>query len=465
MNDVDNRLVDHLLGGASLDADERRRLPSAGPIGAAALALLGDDELLAAWLPDSPPESAIARLAWVSVDDDDVADRIDAGLETFASSLVRADVQWEHPELAALLDGPERAAAAVLLAPIDLQALLNWIAETTEVEPVLEVARALGLRRIDDAYDTFYAIRTELDEADEDACSALDAALAAMSPERWIRGWVHGNLGGSWLRNWVWVADFLVAAESSSWANVLAVLQADKEAFDLGASLAVAAASALRAIRPDDPGFAERAAPLIEAAQSSDFSGISQHPALAVATAIPDLDLDLACEVACYEVARAAGAQTPAIAGLPLTASIPSPEDLEFAAETLSFAADVVAPEPEDVVRIASILRGLVELPHDEPEIAALVEAGRALSRHRNRAIALGARGLDAPASISQLAERAAAEDLHAWACAVDLVAAEDEAGLHHLIELWAAGPLSRTHFFADLVYEALERRFGNAAS
>ena len=286
-------------------------------------------------------------------------DQIDAWLaapehrKPTLDALVCAGLDWEHPAIAqALIDGPDRFAAASLLARAEPTAFHDIIADFKSPEAIVDALRAASLNASPDLGEALLEWRQELvDDLDERHLHHLDAALACADPNLYARHLLNGDVTSNWLADDRGVADFLSTHGLTPWTGPLAYARhvRDRQAFFLSATFAVTAAFS----EPFDDVEPEE----LDPASASQW--ISQRPhqvALCLALADDDKLAELLVENALHHALLEHQLIPPAISGLPLSGPLPEPSELDDAFELFD-------PDAADAPQLrVALLRTLSDL-------------------------------------------------------------------------------------------------------
>ncbi len=456
MNDSDWRIANHVVLELPFDDGAVDELAELGPVGQAALLLGTDDTILEDWyVRGGGAPGPMARVVARSVDLDEVADTIDATIDRdpqVIADLLRAGVTWSHPSLPQLLDRPEfRWGAAGMLSQTDPEVLEDWLDAERDPEEVIETARIVGLLGIGDLFDAYEAWWGPVSELDGREKHRLEAALFNMSPDRWSRLYLRGDVTAALSADWVAIADVLTCSGASYFAGLLDAVRDDAHALDTITRLALAGAGARAAAPPE-----QSLDPVIEAMEAENFALLAGHSIFRAATCLAD-DADellpALVDAAAHDLLFSRGLDSPGIGGFPLSPTYPTPQEVEAALELLRDGGS----DPEDELYLVATLVDLGELALADPEtFAPHLRAAEKLRGDQRAPVARAAAALG-DADVTTLAAQAAAEDIRGWAAAERLARLATPGATAALVDLWShQGSLSRSSHYAALVFDVL---------
>ena len=457
MNDADQFAIAHIQHDVPFDDDAYRILGECSPVGQAALLLGQDNTALLEWYerPGEHTASSIARVLSVAVDRDDVIERVDAHLADdprILEDLVRSRVTWDHPDIPGLLDRADfRIGAAWHLVQTRPDELADWLTAERQVPEVGNVARAVALAAGLELFEPL-GEWVELARDEPGRWSAkIEGALFTLDPRRWARGHLGGMWDAEFLEDWVAMADVLSIAPPSYWSATLAALRKESDEFALISRLAAAGASAALLLAPEEP--LER---VVDAFDAEDWDVLAQHPLFATAVSLAD-DEELhvpVLESAAHDLLSVAGIPSPGIAGLPLSATRPPDDAVEWAARMLNEVGD----DPEQLIPVVATLFDFQELRDGgDDRLGAVHEAIGELAKLDGVAAKI-ARTIVEPTPVEHLERSANGTGIECLAAAEEL--AVRTAGPRRepleLIELWADGPVLRSSLYSGLVHQNL---------
>jgi hypothetical protein len=311
-------------------------------------------------------------IATVSAESDAVDAEIDAQLdgdpsESLVDALARAGVAWTHPRLEDALDNDRlRAAASLLLAVADPEALRSWLEQCDVYEDAFVALRAVamaGAHSLDDILADWRERVLDFDEARAEL-ARVDGLMAVLDAGTFGRAALAGDADMDWLADSVAVADFLQVYGPGEWLTVLSFLDVcDDDAFEFGAFLAVCAA---HGIGFDEPTEAD-AGELIEllnyepSADPEEWEPSATRLGLgfAIALAADDELALLGAQVGAHERLIAYGYHSPGVPGLPMSGT--DPGDLDFDASSGMLRQLLDGPSMPDAARVA-VVRTLFDL-------------------------------------------------------------------------------------------------------
>lgn len=450
LNDADRRAIELAVFERPLDAAATSVLKELSPIGQAALLLAADEDAIEAWYLQAPePRGAISRVLFRAVDNDDVADRIDATLvddPTVLADLCRAQITWHHDALPQLLDVPEsRLYAAWMLAQTDFEPLLDWLEGEREAHELVDVARGVAPSGVEALFDPIADWHESLLAEHRRLASRLEAALFILAPARWGRGYLNGQFDADFLNDDIAMADIIAAAGQSYWTGVLAAFTPGSEEFGAVARMAAAGVAATLHFSTDEPPTA-----LVDAFYREDWATLARHPAFAVATTLADeADWQQSLlEAAAHDLLRAHAVESPGIGGLPLSSSTPDADEVAAAIAML----ELEALDPVVLIATTLDVQELGKLPSFE----ALPTKFQALQRHDDQKIARVALTLSEPGSLQDELALMRTEGLAGLAAAERVAQRATPEALEVLAEAWGDGPALRAHMYSALLYQEL---------
>lgn len=451
-NDADRRAIELAVFDRPLDADALAQIATLSSIGQAALLLAADENAIEAWYRATPdPTGAISRVLFRAVDNDDVADRIDATLledPTVLADLCRAQITWHHEDLPTLLDRPEsRQHAAWMLAQTDFQPVIDWLSrgQRQEAEAVVDVARGAAVSGVEALFDPvadwYEAIRAE----DAALGARLEAALFVLAPRRWGRGYVSGLYEADFLADDVAMADIISAAGQSYWTGALAAFEPASEEFAAIARMVAAGAAAALHFSVDAPP-----PEVVDAFYREDWATLSRHPAFTVATALAEEEdwFQPLLEAAAHDLLRAHALESPGIGGLPLSSSQPDADEVAAAQSMLEL-------EDLDAVALIATTLDVQELGR-LPGYESLPQHFSALDRHDHYAVARVARALNAPPHLDDELPLMLSDGLAGLAAAERVAQRGSVEALDMLTEAWGRGPALRAPTYSALLHQEL---------
>lgn len=344
--------------------------------------------------------SLVALHAELDALDEDIDRGIAASDASVVQDLVRADLPWEHPELASLLNlESTRASASILLAQHNQEdVLFEWVGGADDPQDGVEVLRAAAFMDGVVPMELIEEFREEMEQEDgrraRRVVSSIDALTAQVDVEMFSRRVMFDDAEMGWMRGPREVSDVLALNGVTSWVPTLAVLEAAQSmgSFEFAAMLAIGAAGSLTLIETESDH--ENVLLALRAAQDKhkSWDALALALDLEVPIAMADEDLTpLMVEVALNERLLVSELPVPGVSGLPLSGDFVEELHIQATKDLLDQAQQEERPEDEFVVRVVRTLMDLTR-HHESFDDSFFARTITLLTDHAHAAINLAAR-------------------------------------------------------------------------